>query len=155
LNSEEEVAQAYAEMERRIRSSQPNAKIDGVLVQPMSSGGRELILGARQDKQFGPVILLGLGGIFVEVFEQATMRIAPLSKSEAEAMITEFSGSQILMGVRGEKPYDTEAAVDAILKLSQLMIDFPQIEELDINPLTIYHKGQGCFALDARIIPKR
>jgi acetyltransferase len=146
------VATGFETMQAKIQKAYPGAVIDGVMVQPMASGGRELILGARQDKQFGPVILVGLGGIFVEIFEQATMRIAPLSRHEARTMMEEFSGSQILKGARGEKRYDIEAAVDAILHLSQLMMEFPQIRELDINPLRIFHEGQGCLALDARVI---
>jgi acyl-CoA synthetase (NDP forming) len=95
---------------------------------------------------------VGLGGIFVEIFEQASMRIGPVSRKEAMAMIEELSGSQILMGARGHKRFDLDAIVDAILHLSQLLTDFPQIRELDINPLRIFHEGEGCLALDARII---
>jgi acetyltransferase len=146
------VSDAFQDMNSRIRSAFPDAKLDGVMVQAMAVGGRELILGGRQDKQFGPVILVGLGGIFVEIFEQATLRIAPISRKEAFNMIEELGGSQILMGARGEKRFDIEAIVDAILRLSQLLTDFPQIKELDINPLRVFHEGDGCSALDARII---
>jgi len=146
------VNDAFEDMNSRIRSAFPDAKLDGVLLQAMAVGGRELILGGRQDKQFGPVILVGLGGIFVEIFEQATLRIAPISRKEAFAMIEELAGSQILMGARGEKRFDIEAIVDAIVRLSQLLTDFPQIKELDINPLRVFHEGEGCSALDARII---
>ena len=146
------VSDAFQDMNSRIRNAFPDAKLDGVMVQAMAVGGRELILGGRQDKQFGPVILVGLGGIFVEIFEQATLRIAPVSRKEAFNMIEELAGSQILMGARGEKRFDIEAIVDAILRLSQLLTDFPQIRELDINPLRVFHEGDGCSALDARII---
>jgi acyl-CoA synthetase (NDP forming) len=139
-------------MYERIRSAYPDANLEGVLVQPMMTGGRELILGGRQDRQFGPVVLVGLGGIFVEIFEQASLRIAPVTRSEALEMIEQLAGSQILMGARGDRPYDIEAIVDAILRLSQLLVDFPEILELDINPLRVRHEGQGCTALDARII---
>lgn len=146
------VEAAFNDMVKRIKEAQADAEIDGVMVQPMAVGGRELILGARQDKQFGPILLVGLGGIFVEIFEQATIRVAPISREEAYGMIEELSGSQILMGARGEKRFDIDAIVDAILHLSQLMMDFPQIQELDINPMRIFHEGKGCSALDARII---
>ncbi len=146
------VFEAFQDMTSRIQKAFPDVKLDGVMVQPMAVGGRELILGGRQDKQFGPVILVGLGGIFVEIFEQASMRIAPVSRTEAIAMIEELSGAQILMGARGHKRSDIDAIVDAILRLSQLLTDFPQIKELDINPLRIFHEGEGCLALDARII---
>jgi acetyltransferase len=146
------VSEAFEDMNSRIRNAFPDANLDGVMVQPLAVGGRELILGGRQDKQFGPVVLVGLGGIFVEIFEQATLRIAPVSRKEAFNMIEELGGSQILMGARGEKRFDIEAIVDAILRLSQLLTDFPQIRELDINPLRVFHEGDGCSALDARII---
>ena len=130
----------------------PEARLEGVLVQPMVVGGRELILGGRQDEQFGPVVLVGLGGIFVEIFEQATLRIAPVSRKDAYEMVEELKGSQILLGARGQKRFDIDAIVDAILHVSQLLMDFPQIRELDINPLRVFHEGEGCTALDARVI---
>lgn len=152
LRSARAVREAYREMVAKVEEAYPGMGIDGVLIQPMAVGGRELILGGRQDKQFGPVVLVGLGGIFVEIFEQATMRIAPLSRSDVRAMMDELGGAQILKGARGGKRFDIEAVEDAILKLSQLLMDFPQISELDINPLRIFHEKEGCFALDARII---
>lgn len=152
LRNRDAVAEAFTDMNARIRKAFPDAVLDGVMVQPMAIGGRELILGGRQDQQFGPVILVGLGGIFVEIFEQASMRIGPVSRAEAVAMIEELSGSQILMGARGQKRFDIEAIADAIVRLSQLLTDFPQIRELDINPLRIFHEGDGCLALDARMI---
>jgi acetyltransferase len=152
LRNKSGVIEAFQDMHSRIRTAFPDAKLDGVMVQPMAVGGRELILGGRQDRQFGPVILVGLGGIFVEVFEQASMRIGPVSQKDAMAMIEELSGSQILMGARGQKRFDIDAIADAIVHLSQLLTDFPQIRELDVNPLRIFHEGEGCLALDARII---
>ncbi len=152
LRNRSGVIEAFQDMNTRIRAAFPDAKLDGVMVQPMAIGGRELILGGRQDKQFGAVILVGLGGIFVEIFEQASMRIGPVSRKEAIAMIEELNGSQILMGARGQKRFDIDAIADAIVHLSQLLTDFPQIKELDINPLRIFHEGEGCLALDARII---
>ena len=146
------VREAFEDMYSRIRAAFPDASLGGVMVQPMMTGGRELILGGRQDKQFGPVVLVGLGGIFVEIFEQAALRVAPVSRREAREMIDELGGSKILMGARGEKPHDIDAIIDAILRLSQLLVDFPQISELDINPLRVRHEGEGCAALDARII---
>lgn len=152
LKKGEDVLEAYQDMVSRIDKAYPGLQIEGVMVQPMSVGGRELILGGRQDKQFGPVVLIGLGGIFVEIFEQASMRIAPISKREAYTMIEELSGSQILMGARGQKRFDIESVVETLLHVSQLLCDFPEIKELDINPLRVYYEGEGCSALDARII---
>ncbi len=146
------VEEAYDDMVARIKKAYPDADFGGVMVQPMAVGGREMILGGRQDDQFGAAVLVGLGGIFVEIFERASMRIAPISKSEAYAMIEELAGSQILMGARGQKRFDIEALVNATLHLSQLLVDFPEIQELDINPLRLFHEEEGCLALDARII---
>ena len=110
-------------------------KIDGVLVQPMAVGGRELILGGRQDEQFGPVVLLGMGGIFVEIFEEVSVRVVPISRREATAMVEELRGAPILMGARGQKRFDVEAVVEAILRLGQLLQDFPEqgIDFVDIK----------------------
>ncbi len=146
------VIEAFEDMTERIHRAYPDARIDGVLVQPMAVGGRELILGGRQDEQFGPVVLVGLGGIFVEIFEEVAVRVAPISRREALAMVEELRGAPILMGARGDKRFDIDAVVEAILRLGQLLCDFPQIQELDINPLRVFYEGEGCRALDARII---
>ena len=143
---------AYNEMMDQISEAYPNAKIDGVLVQPMVMGGHELILGGRQDPQFGPVVVVGFGGVFVEIFDETSVRIAPISKPMAEEMLNSLRGIQILKGARGNAPSDISALVDALLRVSQLLIDFPEIKELDINPLRVLPKGQGCRALDARMI---
>ena len=118
----------------------------------MGTGGRALTLGGRQDPNFGPVVLIGLGGIFVEVFEEVALRVAPISPKEAMQMIDELRGAPILKGARGHKPSDIAAVSDALLRLSQLLIDFPEISELDINPLRVFQENSGCRALDARIL---
>jgi acyl-CoA synthetase (NDP forming) len=146
------VEEAFEDMLRRISQSYPEAKIDGVLVQPMVTGGQELILGGRQDPNFGPVVLVGLGGIFVEVLEEVSLRVAPITPKDARQMVDELRGAPILKGARGHKPSDIAAISDALLRLSQLMIDFPEIRELDINPLRVFQENNGCRALDARIM---
>ncbi len=146
------LADAFEDMNCRIRRAHPTATLDGVLVQPMITGGRELILGGRQDPQFGPVVLVGLGGIFVEIFKEASVRVAPISRDDAAEMIEELRGAPILKGARGHKRSDIEALIEALLRVSQLLVDFPEIKELDINPLRLFHDGEGCCALDARII---
>jgi acyl-CoA synthetase (NDP forming) len=146
------VEAAFEDMLRRIQQSYPEAKIDGVLVQPMVTGGQELILGGRQDPNFGPVVLIGLGGIFVEVLEEVSLRVAPITPKEAHEMIDELRGAPILKGARGHKPSDLQAVSEALLRLSQLLIDFPDIHELDINPLRVFQENNGCRALDARIM---
>ena len=152
LRNSPAVAAAFEDMMTRIQVAYPEAGVDGVLVQPMVTGGRELILGGRQDPQFGPVVMVGLGGIFVEIFEESVVRVAPISRREAVEMIESLRGAQILQGARGHKRSDIEALVEAMLRLSQLLVDFPEIKELDINPLRVFHARGGCRALDARMI---
>ena len=152
LRNSAAVAEAFEDMMDSIREEYPDANIDGVLVQPMVTGGRELILGGRQDPQFGPVVLVGLGGIFVEIFEEVAVRVAPITMRDAVEMIDELRGAQILKGVRGLKPSDIDAITDALLRLSQLLVEFPQIKELDVNPMMVFHEGEGSLALDARVI---
>lgn len=152
LRNPESLAEAFTEMVQRIKEQFPQADLGGVLVQPMVSGGRELILGGRQDPQFGPVVVVGLGGIFVEILNEVSVRVAPLARWEAREMIEELRGAQILKGARGDQPSDIEAVVDALLRLAQLLQDFPEIKEIDINPLRVFYQGEGCRALDARML---
>lgn len=133
----------------RMMSLAPENK-NGVLLQKMVSGGKEVILGAKRDPSFGPVVLFGLGGIYVEVLRETSLRVAPINRSEAAEMISEMRGSAILKGVRGEKPSDIDALIEMLLRLSQLMVDFPEIEGIDINPVMALEKG--AIAVDARIL---
>jgi acetyltransferase len=132
--------------------SLPQGKSSGVLIQKMILEGKEVILGGKRDPSFGPVILFGLGGIYVEVLKEASLRVAPINRSEAEEMISELKAASFLKGVRGERPSDIEALVENLLKLSQLMTDFPEIEGIDINPVMAMEKG--AVAVDARIVLK-
>jgi len=152
LRNSPAVAEAFEDMMKRILKAYPQTKVDGVLVQPMVTGGRELILGGRQDAQFGPVVMVGLGGIFVEVFEEVMLRIAPISRADALEMIENLRGYSILKGARGHRPSDVDSVVEALLRLSRLVSDFPEVKELDINPLCVFQENEGCRALDARII---
>lgn len=152
LRNEQQVKEAYKEMMAAIRKKAPKARMDGVVVQPMLKHGWEMIVGAKRDPNFGPVVLVGLGGIFVEVFKDSAMRVAPFSAQEAEKMLTELKGYPILKGARGGKTYDTSAIIKSVLDLSALMLDFPEIKEVDINPFYIRHEGKGGMALDARVI---
>jgi acetyltransferase len=155
LRNKSAVAEAFEDMTQRIKRAYPEAKIDGVLVQPMVTGGRELIIGGRQDAQFGPIVMVGMGGVYVEIFREISLRVAPIPRREALAMIEELHSAPILMGARGHKRSDIESVVDVILRVSQLLCDFPEIHELDINPLRVFHEDAGCQALDARIILRK
>jgi acetyltransferase len=130
----------------------PQVNSSSVLIQKMVLGGKEVILGAKRDPSFGPVALFGLGGIYVEVFKEASLRVAPINRSEAEEMISELKASDILKGVRGERPLDIEALIENLLRLSQLMMDFPEIEGIDVNPVKVLERG--AVAVDARILLK-
>ena len=120
------------------------------LLQKMAGGGREMIVGARCDPTFGPVVLLGLGGVYAEVVDDVSLRIAPLTAFDAGEMIAELRSSRLLAGVRGEKPLDVEALKRSLLAVSRLMLEHPEIRELDINPLLV--RPEGLLALDARIV---
>jgi acyl-CoA synthetase (NDP forming) len=139
-------------MVQRIRQAYPEAKIEGVLIQPMATGGRELIIGGRQDEQFGPVVMAGLGGIFVEIFGEVALRVAPISRREAGEMLDELRGIAMFKGARGSKASDLNAVIEALLHLSQLLGDLPEIREIDINPLRVFQEKEGCLGLDVRMI---
>ncbi|HUV74939.1 MAG TPA: acetate--CoA ligase family protein, partial [Anaerolineae bacterium] len=110
------------------------------------------IIGMNRDPQFGPLLLLGLGGIYVEVLKDVSFRIAPIARWEAEEMINELRSATLLRGHRGEQPSDLKAVVDCVLRVSQLAVDFPEIVELDINPLMVQEEGRGAVALDMRMV---
>ncbi len=130
----------------------PQADIWGALVQRMVPQGKEVIIGINRDPQFGPLLLLGLGGIYVEVLKDVSFRIAPITRWEAEEMITELRSYPLLRGLRGEKPSDLEAIADCMLRVSQLAVDFPEIVELDVNPLIVHEEGKGAVAIDMRLV---
>lgn len=138
----------------RAQRYMPEAQIWGVLVQEMVAKGKEVIIGVNRDPQFGPLLMFGLGGIYVEVLKDVTFRIAPVSRQEATEMMDEIRSYHLLRGVRGEKPSDLEAIVDAILRVSQLVTDFPEIVEMDINPLMVHEAGSGAVAVDSRFVLK-
>lgn len=124
-----------------------------VLLQPMRCGGREVILGGKQDPVFGPILLFGLGGVFVEVLEDVVWRVAPISRKEASLMIQSLRGAGILQGVRGAPPSDIRVLEDLLVRLSRMLVDLPGIREIDINPVMVFETGRGAEALDIRIIP--
>jgi len=116
----------------------------------MVAGGVEVILGGKRDPSFGPVVMFGLGGVFVELFDDVSFRVAPLSRADAEEMLEEVRGSRLLAGARGRPPADRQALIQALLSLSRLLVENPQIGELDINPLIVQERG--VVAVDARAV---
>ncbi|MBN1223269.1 MAG: acetate--CoA ligase family protein [Candidatus Aminicenantes bacterium] len=152
LHNKEEVCKAYRQICRNIKRTKPKAEILGVLVEKMAPPGKEVILGMHKDIQFGPILMFGLGGIYVEALEDVTFRLAPIRELTASIMNRKTKTHKILEGFRGEPPYDTEAIADCLKRLSQLVTELDTIKELDINPMIVYPKGKGCRIVDARII---
>lgn len=127
-----------------------NARIDGVMIQEMVEDGREIIVGVKRDPQFGPLLMFGMGGIYVEIFEDVTFRIAPINQADALEMVKGIKAYPVLRGVRGGEHSDIDSLVDVLLKVSQLSVDFPDIMEMDINPIKVFEKGY--YAIDFKII---
>jgi len=151
LKNTDDVRNAYNSIMSSVKNYNPNAKIEGVLIQEMVTNSKELILGAKQDKLFGPLLMFGLGGIYVEILKDVNFRLAPISESEAREMVDSIKTISLLKGVRGEKSSDIPSVVDCLLRLSQLITDFPEIEEFDINPLLVLEEGRGSRVVDVRI----
>jgi len=150
LKSKAEVESAYGEMMQEVAGRKPGARLEGVLVEAMAPKGQEVIVGMRRDPGFGAMMMFGMGGIYVELFKDVAFRVAPLTRADAREMILSTRAGQLLAGYRGSDPADIEAVVDVILKLSQLAVDFPQLGEVEVNPLFVYPQGQGALALDCR-----
>ncbi len=148
--SRENLKDEIRKMVEKVRSKVPNATVEGVLIEEMADKGVETIVGLVKDPQFGPVVMFGLGGIFVEVYRDVAFRLAPLDKDEALSMIKEVKAYKILKGYRGMPPSDIEAIADVIVKVGEFGYKFQEVNELDINPLMAYPDGVN--ALDVRII---
>ncbi|MGC8658394.1 MAG: acetate--CoA ligase alpha subunit [Desulfomonilaceae bacterium] len=133
----------------------PNAEIDGVLIQKMAEQeSQEIILGMNRYPMYGPLLMFGLGGIFVEIFRDVVFRVAPIGRDEAHRMINGIKGTKILQGYRGKPPLDVETLERSLVSLSDMVMDHPEIHELDVNPLMVYEKGKGAVIADCRIILK-
>ncbi len=156
VKSKEEILQFYEEIIENVEKYDPKARINGVLVQEMTRSGTEVIVGMSEDPQFGPTIAFGLGGIFVEVLKDISLRVVPLLKSDAELMVRETKGYEILRGLRGKNRSDIEAVIDVLLRISRLAEDWKHyIFEIDINPLIVFDEGHGVKALDALVVLKK
>ena len=155
IKDEQAVRSTYHLILENAKKYKADADIHGVLVQEMAPMGTEVILGSVNDATFGPTVMFGLGGIFVEVLKDVTFRVAPFSKKQALEMISEIKGAPILQGVRGELPRDIDALADAICKYAFMVIDLAEeISESDANPVLVYEKGEGLKVVDARVILK-
>jgi acetyl coenzyme A synthetase (ADP forming)-like protein len=153
LGNAEDVRDAYELMVYRAQRYVPEARIWGCLVQEMvQADGLEVLVGMNRDPQFGPLVTFGLGGIYVETLKDVTFRLAPFSRQEAEEMLSEIRARALLDGVRGKPPVDKSAIVETLLRIGQLVQDFPEIAELDINPLVVFRRDQGAIAIDMRLV---
>lgn len=150
IKNEKELREGFNEILNRIKMRTPTARIDGIFVQKMLPNAPEVIIGGKKDATFDQVILFGLGGVFVEVFNDVSFRVVPVKEMDAAEMISEIKGLKILKGIRGQQPVDFKALIDIITKTSRLLEDNPDIKELDINP--VFALPKGAIAVDARII---
>lgn len=144
--------QAYLDIKNKLRNNFPGEENSHLLLQEMIKGGREVILGMARDEYFGPVVMFGLGGLYVEILKDVTFRIIPITRDDAMEMIYEIKSLPLLLGARGEEPSDIKALVETLLSISHLGYNFDKIKEVDINPLIVFSQGKGCMAVDARII---
>jgi acyl-CoA synthetase (NDP forming) len=150
LKGETEVHKAFDEIVGNGEKVTARDRILGTLISPMVAHGQECIIGMIRDRQFGPVIMFGLGGIFVEVLKDVSFRVAPLAAEDIDEMIREIKGYKILTGIRGEKPKDIDAIKDILTKLSQIATENPEIIEIDLNPVIVHERGASI--VDSRVI---
>jgi acetyltransferase len=152
LSGREKVKKAFREIVKNARAYKADARIEGVLVSPMVGQGIEVIIGTKIDDQFGPVIMYGLGGVMVEILKDVSFRVLPIPRRSAQRMIAETKSHPILDGVRGDRPYDKKALVNLLLTCSEIIESYPQIQEMDLNPVIVHHEGLS--VVDARILLK-
>jgi len=150
IKDEKEAKTAYKDIIYKVKKYKKEAKISGVIAYSMIPQGTEIIIGMMKDLHFGPVIMFGLGGIFVEILKDISFRILPLEERDAEEMIAEIKGFKILKGMRGETPKDIQSIRDVLMKISQLVMENPEIKEIDLNPVFVFN--QGLQVVDARMI---
>ena len=147
---EDAAARAYDDILKAVAGAVPEAAIEGILIAPMISGGVEVIMGMLRDPQFGPAVMFGLGGIFVEILKDVVFEIAPVERPEAERMIKSIKGYPLLAGARGSRPCHLESLIDIVTGLSRLALELPEIKEIDLNP--VLATPEKSFVLDARLL---
>ena len=155
LENQEDVKKAFENIIKRAGEYDPAAEIEGVLVQKMASPGSEVILGLNRYPVFGPLLMVGIGGIFVEVFQDVVFRLAPIGRNEARRMVRQIKGYRLFQGFRGRPRADVETIEKSLVSLSNMATNHPEIMELDINPLLVHDRGHGATAADCRIILKK
>ena len=154
IRTKKDLLKAISAMETDMANLKPHPSIDGFLVQEMAPAGIECFVGGQQDPVFGPIIMVGLGGIFIEIFKDTAIRLAPVTKREAQDMLRELKAYPLLCGTRGKKQADIDAVIEVIGRVSSLMTNCPDIGELDLNPVIVHDKGKGVSLVDARVFFK-
>jgi acyl-CoA synthetase (NDP forming) len=152
IGSDDELKKAFDDIINGTKAKIPDAEIEGILLEEMVKGP-ELIIGTTIDPQFGPMIMFGIGGIFVEVYKDVSFRLVPITPGDAKDMLEEIKGKALLTGVRGLPAADTDQLVDILIKISEFISSYPEVAEMDLNPLIVSEKG--IKAVDARIILKK
>lgn len=158
IKSQDEVRQAYEKIMKNVKEKAPNAEIRGIIVRKMVPQGREVAIGMHRDPTFGPLIMFGSGGTLIELYKDVAFRVSPLTEEDAEEMINETKASKLIEGIRGEKPSDKERVKEVIIRIAKLAEDFPEIEDVDINPLFVYGVGDyttPVLAADVKVVLKR
>jgi acyl-CoA synthetase (NDP forming) len=154
IQNHKKLAEAISDMKKAFKKITPQPTIDGFLIQEMAAEGVECFVGGRQDPVFGPIVIAGLGGIFLEVFKDTSIRLAPVTKNEAMDMIKKLEAYPVLQGARGRMTADMDAFADAICRVSQLLTAAPDIAEIDLNPVIVHEKGNGVSIVDSRVFFK-
>jgi len=150
IGDAEGIREGYNRILSNVKAHVPDAEITGILVQEMAPNGTEVIIGSTRDPTFGPTIMFGLGGIFVEILKDVSFRLAPITRSDAEEMIREIKAYKILEGARGMPPADQQTIAEILLATSRMLMECPEIRELDMNPVLVYE--EGARIVDARVI---
>jgi acetyl coenzyme A synthetase (ADP forming)-like protein len=155
IHGAEAASAGYRKIIQNVTQAVPDADIQGILIEEMAGEGVEVILGASRDPRFGPLMMFGLGGTLVEILKDVSFRLAPMWRISAERMVRQIRSFQVLDGFRGSAPSDIGGIVDALLRLSEMVCNHPEISELDINPLIVHAQGQGCSIADSRVMLRR
>jgi len=144
-----QIKKVYKNIISQVREKRPDAKIDGILMYKQAPKGVEVIVGMIRDPQFGPTVMFGLGGIFVEILKDVAFRVCPVERTDIEEMLAEIEGIKMLQGYRGRPRCDVKAIIDIIMEISGLALDYPVIKEIDLNPIIVYEKG--AMVVDAKV----
>ena len=150
VTSLKDARSAYREILHNVKAAKPRAVLSGVLVQKMAPKGNEFVVGGTRDPQFGPAVMFGLGGIYVELFRDVSFRLAPLTEDDALEMVKQTKASRLMEGLRGSRPLDARAAAKAIVAVGDMMADHPDVDSIDVNPLFVY--PHGALAVDVRVL---